>query len=658
MTGTTTTTDKTVATEASSSSLGTTQERPVATTPSAALDKETPATGSTLANPNGTGSPSTTSPTGIDMDASDSQPKTVTGICIYPGIAFGKAQTFSEGDLDIPHFVIDKSQVRSESLRLRAAFTSVTKELQELLDNPVEGTPVEANAFLEMHLQIVCDESLITSTQDIVGEKLVNAEWALALKLDELRKAFQEIDDDYLAERIEDIADVFDRIQHTLIGRRRLSADVELSVGKENIILFAHQLSPADIIVLKRHYDDAFAAIVVETGSATSHAAILARSLEIPMVVGAIGVTELVKNDDSVLLDATAALITIHPDAQALEDLVPRLKKDKETRQRLKKLRQTASVTSDGVSVHLYANISLPEDVTDAVRAGAEGVGLFRSEFLFMNRTTLPSENEQLDAYRRVVRSMKGKPVILRTMDLGGDKLLDETAQSAFHLDAAEELALSLGKRGLRFSRAHPELFDVQVRAILRAAADGDVRMLLPMITHPSELDFARERIGLAEAELEKRGVKFKKGIALGAMIEVPSAAIWIQAFLPKLDFLSIGTNDLVQYTLASNRHDPSVNYLYSPRHPAVLYLIHRVTKLATAAKVPVGICGEIAGDPTMLKLLLGFGLRNFSMESGRILALKEKVLASNCGDCAKAVLRLSRVRSPEKAEAIIRELS
>ncbi len=580
--------------------------------------------------------------------------QTFHGIRIHAGVAVGKAQRCTPGSLNIPHFAIDKQKVRSESLRLRGAFSAVTQELEDLVENPIDGAPAEANAFLEMHLQILCDESLITSTQDIIGERLVNAEWALELKLEELRKTFSEIDDEYLAERVEDISDVFDRIQRVLTGRRQLSDDVELSIGDDCIILFAEKLSPADIVVLKRRYDEEFSGLVLEADSATSHTAILARTLEIPVLVGAAGAVEAVENDCPVLLDATNSLVTLFPDEKALEDAKAQVREEKKLRARLKKLRTTASVTKDGVPIHLFANVSLPEDSNDAVNAGAEGIGLYRSEFLFMNRKTLPTEDEQLEAYRRVIRPMKNKPVILRTMDLGDDKVLESSAGDEFNLTTTEKIALRLGKRGLRFFKSHPELFDTQLRAILRAAAGSEARLLFPMVVHPSEIDFARERLKKAEEELESRGVKYKKDIPIGIMVEVPAAAIWIEAFLPKVNFISLGTNDLIQHTLANSRHDPSFNHLSAARHPAVLFLLRHVTKAAHIADVPVEICGEIAGEPEILELLLGLGLRNFSMESGRISSLKEKILNTDCAACEKELKKIMHMRNTEKLNAAV----
>ena len=584
-------------------------------------------------------------------------PQVFHGVRIFPGVALGKAQRCSSDSLSIPRFAIDKQKVRSESLRLRGAFTAVTQELKNLVEAPTDGTPPEAIAFLEMHLQILCDESLITSIQDLIGERLINAEWALEFKLEELRKTFSEIDDDYLAERIEDFDEVFDRIQRVLTGRRQLSDDVELSIGNDSIILFAEKLSPADIILLKRRYDEEFSGLVLEADSATSHTAILARSLEIPVIVGASGAVQAVELDALVLLDATRGTVTLYPDKESLDKANTELQEGKKTRTQLRKLRTTQAKTLDGVPIHLFANVSLAEDAMDAVYAGAEGIGLYRSEFLFMNRKSLPTEEEQVEAYRRVIRPMKNKPVTLRTMDLGDDKLLEASAREEVHLSEAEKFALTLGKRGLRFFRDHPDLFDTQLRAMLRAAAGSEARILLPMVVHPNEIEFARERIAMAEAELEKRGVKYKKNIPLGVMIEVPAAALWIRAFLPRVQFISLGTNDLIQHTLANSRHDPSVNHLTAARHPAVLLLLRHVARAANAANVPVSICGEIAGEPEMLEILLGLGLHNFSMESGRILPLKEKILSINCSECEKAFAKILRMKNIDHLDAALASL-
>ena len=572
------------------------------------------------------------------------------GIAVFSGVALGQAQILSEGDLEIPRFPIDGSQTRAESTRLRAAVTTVAKELEELSETLAqnEDTPPEAIAFSDLHRQILADESLVTDTQAIIRERLVNAEWALSLRMEELRKAFDAIDNEYLAERGDDVALVVERIQRVLSGRRRPADTVRLTMSDEKIILIADDLNPADILILKRRRDVSIAGLVTASGSPTSHAAILARSLEIPTLVSVEGATENISSDDVVLLDADHGVLTVHPDPSLLPQVAQRIRDLNNARIRQKRLNSRPAETKDGVKISLCANIALPEDVRDAERTGADGIGLFRSEFLFMNRPTLPSEDEQYETYLRVIRAMKGKPVTIRTMDLGGDKLPSHEALESLNLDDGEEVPNpALGRRAIRFSIHQPELFLTQLRAILRAAVDSNVQIMLPLLSRPSEIAITRGFIRKAREQLTDRGIACADKIALGGMIEVPAAAIALPSFLKDLDFISLGTNDLIQYTLAVDRHDPAVSELYDPLHPAVLSLLYSVIKTAVKAKKPVSICGEIAGDPTLARLLIGMGARRLSMESGRIPELKEMILAMSCAEAEKLLQRIHRMHNP-----------
>lgn len=588
----------------------------------------------------------------------DSPQETLTfkGTSVCDGLAFGFAHTLTEHELGIPHFQIDRSQVRAESNRLRSAFNSAIKDLSELEESTEKESFREASAFIGMHLQILRDETIIDEVQDIIGEKLINAEWALSVKLEQIKDSFIALDDEYLSERFEDIEQVFDRVQNTLVGRRALTKDIELTLGNNHLILVAKSLDPTDVLILKRRYDESFAGLIVESGSSTSHTAILAQSLEIPMLVGVIGITDTVRNGDALLLDADHEIVSVNPDENNLTEVRARIRELNSIRARRKKLRTVTCQTVDGETIHLYANLALPDDVKDAVKFGADGVGLFRSEFLFMNRDNLPSEDEQYDAYSRVVRAMKGKPVTIRTVDLGGDKMLSEEAQEQlFTKDGGKlEANPALGRRALRLCRLYPELFDTQLRALLRAAVHGNMRILLPMVAHPSEIAFAKERLALADAKLTERGVKHASSVPLGGMIEVPAAAVLLESFLPMLDFISIGTNDLIQYTLAVDRHDASVNYLYNPWHPSVIRLIDMTVRSTKIVKKELCICGEVAGDPEMVRLLIGMGVRNFSMESVRMLAQKEKILTINC---AEATANVNRIRHMHNIDKIIAAL-
>jgi len=439
-----------------------------------------------------------------------------------------------------------------------------------------------------------------------------------------------------------------ERIQRVLSGRRRPADTVRLTMSDEKIILIADDLNPADILILKRRRDVSIAGLVTASGSPTSHAAILARSLEIPTLVSVEGATENISSDDVVLLDADHGVLTVHPDPSLLPQVAQRIRDLNNARIRQKRLNSRPAETKDGVKISLCANIALPEDVRDAERTGADGIGLFRSEFLFMNRPTLPSEDEQYETYLRVIHAMKGKPVTIRTMDLGGDKLPSHEALESLNLDDGEEVPNpALGRRAIRFSIHQPELFLTQLRAILRAAVDSNVQIMLPLLSRPSEIAITRGFIRKAREQLTDRGIACADKIALGGMIEVPAAAIALPSFLKDLDFISLGTNDLIQYTLAVDRHDPAVSELYDPLHPAVLSLLYSVIKTAVKAKKPVSICGEIAGDPTLARLLIGMGARRLSMESGRIPELKEMILAMSCAEAEKLLQRIHRMHNP-----------
>ena len=591
--------------------------------------------------------PDTGAPTASDSPREEEESVTLSGIAVFPGVALGQAQILSEGDLDIPHFSIEKTQTRSENLRLRAAVNTVDKELADVEESlsQNEDTPPEAFAFINLQRQILADESLINDTLAILKERLVNAEWALSLRMEELRRTFEAIDNDYLAERIDDISQVVERVQRVLSGRRRPADTVKLPTSEDKVILIAEDLDPADILILTRRRDLSLAGLVTSSGSTTSHAAILARSLEIPTLVSVEGAVSRIASDDVVLLDADRGTLTLHPNPALMPQVSQRIRELSAVRNRQRKLISCPCVTADNVPVSLQANIALPEDVRDAQRLGADGIGLFRSEFLFMNRPTPPSEDEQFEAYRRVIRAMKGKPV--RTMDLGGDKVLSAEAMEALNFPAEELLPNpALGRRAIRFSLNHPGFFLTQLKAVLRAAEGSNVRLMLPLLTRPSEIEITRGLIRRAQEELRDRNIAHAAAVPLGGMVEVPAAAIALPAFLSTLDFISLGTNDLIQYTLAVDRHDPGVSELYDPLHPAVLTLLHQVIRMAVKAKKPVGVCGEIAGDPTMAKLLIGMGARHLSMESARILPLKEMILGMKCADAEVLVRKINRMHN------------
>ncbi len=581
----------------------------------------------------------------------------LAGAAVCPGAAFGRAQILNEGDLEIPHFSIDKTQTRAEFTRLRAAIHTVDKELEELQQETSEDidAPSEALAFIELHRQILNDEALISETQGIIREKLINAEWALSYRLEEVRRSFEEIDDEYLSERVVDIAQVFERVQRVLSGRRRPSDSLSKSMSETAVILVARDFSPTDILILKRRRDISVAGLIFEFGSSTSHSSILARSLEIPTLVNVQNACELIRADDVLLMDADKGTVIVNPENDITSEVFERIKKLNAVRARQKKLKTTACVTVDGTQISLFANIALPEDAREAVQNGADGIGLFRSEFLFMNRPSFPSEDEQYENYLRVVRTMRGKPVTIRTMDLGGDKLpSDEALESVGIEPDSGTVNPVLGRRAIRFSLRHTELFLTQLRAILRAGASGNVRIMIPMLSHITQIEAVRLHIQRAQEQLKERGVKYAGNVALGGMIEVPAIALSLPFFMRHLDFASIGTNDLIQYLIAVDRQDPRVSFLYDPLHPAVISTIHSCITASNRMGKEISVCGEVAADPIFAIVLLGLGLRRYSMESGRIPAIKERLLSTKTSEAAALVRRIRRAHATEQIRKLL----
>ena len=560
----------------------------------------------------------------------------LSGIAVYPGVAFGVCQQFSAGDLEVPQFSIEKPQTRGEIQRLRAAITTVDKQLGALLSSEDEDMPSEAAAFVDVHRTILRDPTLIEDTIDIIREKLVNAEWALSLRLERTRREFDAIEDDYIRERIKDITHVFSRVQRVLTGRRSQASLLQAEAMDTTIILVADQLDPADMLLLRNRDDLDIAGIVLEEGSITSHAVILARSFEIPTLVGVKRARELLINDQPVLLNADEETLERFPTTEQKRHARARMRALAADKKQLKKLRHYEAVTLDGHTIRLYANIALPEDVRDVHRAGADGIGLFRTEFLFMNRQDLPSEEEQMEAYTRVIRSMKGQPVVIRTADLGGDKSISSQALGKLAADSPEEMNPSLGLRALRFSFAFPQLFITQIRAILRAAAggNGNVRILLPMITSPEDVEQVQSLIEQAKTELLTENLKFESDVPLGGMIEVPAAFMMLRDLIPILDFFSLGTNDLIQYTLAVDRTNATVSKYYDERHPSVLRMIAQTVRQVHQAGKSIAVCGEMAARKELVPFFIGLGCTSLSMTLTQIPAIKQRILKT---DRAKA---------------------
>jgi phosphotransferase system enzyme I (PtsI) len=557
----------------------------------------------------------------------------IHGLAVARGIAIGRAVLVASSRVDVAHYFIEAGQVKTEIGRLRRARDEVIEELQRLQKDLPKDAPHELGALLDVHLMLLQDEELTAGVRQWIEERLYNAEWALTSQLEIIGRQFDEMEDPYLRERKADMEQVAERVLQALKGTdspmarsprpQRPQQELHLEDTDVPLVLVAHDLSPADMLQFKQ---SVFAGFVTDVGGKTSHTAIVARSLDIPAVVGARTASQLVKQDDWVIIDGDAGVVIVDPSPIILSEYSFKQRQGQVERERLARLRHTPAVTLDGQKIELLANIEMPEDAAAALATGVVGVGLFRSEFLFMGRQgNLPGEEEQYGAYRRAVEGMSGLPVTIRTVDVGADKPLDETRHDAAHLNPA------LGLRAIRWSLADPSMFMTQLRAILRAAAHGKVNLLIPMLAHGSEIRQTLALIGQARQDLDRKGMVHGP-VRLGAMIEIPAAALSVRMFLKHFDFLSIGTNDLIQYTLAIDRADESVAHLYDPLHPAVLRLVADTIAVCQAQGKGVSVCGEMAGDPSMTKLLLGLGLRSFSMHPSQVLAVKQRVLLSDTG--------------------------
>ena len=570
------------------------------------------------------------------------------GIGVSGGVAIGRAQLVSHATLEVAHYAIAPGRLDAEVARFDNAIHEVRTELEGLHRAMTAGdAPAEFGAFLDVHWMILNDVTLSEAPKKIMAEQRCNAEWALAQQMNVLVEQFEQIEDPYLRERKADVVQVVERVLKRLMGK---PGAVAAPGAEHQTILVAHDLSPADVIQFKQHH---FGAFLTDLGGVTSHTAIVARSLNVPAVVATHNARQLIRENELLIVDGTNHVVIVNPDKSVLAEY--RLKQSELglARAKLRRLKTKPATTLDGQAVELFANIELPDDVPQALENGASGIGLFRSEFLFLNREGLPTEDEQFEAYRQVAQGMAGKPVTIRTFDLGADK--QKSGLAGLSRVAPNP---ALGLRAIRFCLAEPRLFLTQLRAILRASHYGKVRILIPMLASVSEIDQTRALIAQAKETLRDRGVPFDTGVSVGGMIEIPAAALAITSFLGRLDFVSIGTNDLIQYTLAVDRSDDAVSHLYDPLHPAVLKLIGYAIAAANKAKVPIAVCGEMAGELRLTRLLLGLGLRSFSMHPAHLLTVKQRVLTSDIGEIKAIVERIRRTEVPEKVVALLDRLN
>ena len=561
------------------------------------------------------------------------------------GIAIGQAHLISSARLEVAHYAIAPEQIELEVTRFSNAVDKVAAELQGLRRSMPADAPAELGAFLNLHLMILDDATLSHVPRALIRSLRCNAEWALVQQMDYLVAQFSKIDDPYLRERKADVVQVVERVLKAM-QEQPLRASAA-PAHEESLIVVAHDLSPADMMVFKQHQ---YAGFVTDLGGITSHTAILARSLDIPAIVGAHTARQMVREGELVIVDGVHGVLIVDPDELVLAEYRKRQRELEQRRQRLKRIRSTPATTRDGTAVDLHANIELPQDIEQVRESGATGVGLFRSEFLFLNRDDLPGEDEQFEAYRHVAQAMRGMPVTIRTLDLGADKTVNGGARGGPNP--------AMGLRAIRLCLAEPQMFLTQLRAILRASHYGTIRLLIPMLAHAHEIEQALAMIAQAKQFLDEQNIPYDCGIQVGGMIEVPAAALALGVFVRKLNFLSIGTNDLIQYTLAIDRTDDSVSHLYNPLHPAVLHLIAHTIRTGARMHIPVAVCGEMAGDVTLTRLLLGFGLRQFSMHPANLLTIKQQVLKSDLGDLARLANSMLRADDPEKAKRLLEKLN
>ena len=570
------------------------------------------------------------------------------GVGVSSGIAIGHAHLISHALLEVVHFKIDADGVDEEIARFERAIGLVKQDLEQLKAQLPKNAPAELSAFINTHLAMLTDKSLSEAPKTIIRNELCNAEWALKQQMDDIVAQFDAIEDAYLRERKQDVVQVVERVIKVLLGRDQLAAsEKKLQARQERaMILVAHDVSPADAIQFKHHQ---FAAFITDVGGVTSHTAILARSLNIPSIVALQRARDLINDGELMIVDGAAGVVIVNPDPEVLSEYQLKQNQWQLAQQKLQLIKTTKAVTVDGVAIDLFANIEVPEDVISAKASGAVGVGLYRTEFLFMNRAEMPDEQEQFEAYKHVAEAMKGHPVTIRTLDIGADKQLNPD-------EVVTATNPALGLRAVRYCLAEPHIFHTQFRALLRASHYGQVKILIPMLSTLAELRQTKLLLERAKESLRQQKIRFDEQIQLGGMIEIPAAAINADAFAQELDFLSIGTNDLIQYTLAIDRADDAVAHLYNPLHPAVLRLIQITIQAAAKFGKSVSVCGEMAGDIKLTRLLIGMGMRQLSMHPAHILSVKSQILQSEENVLAKQAKKILSFNDLEKIVPLIKK--
>ncbi len=572
-------------------------------------------------------------------------PFSIHGIGVSNGIAIGRAHLISNALLEVVQYDIEIKNIPREVKRFEDAIAAVRVELNKIKSQLPSDSPKELSAFIDTHLMILNDKSLSSLPKSIIENEKCNAEWAIKKQMDSVVNQFDQIEDQYLRERKQDVIQVVERVIKILLGHSNQIA----AKNKEKLtILVAHDISPADALHFKNHK---YAAFVTDGGGVTSHTAILSRSLNIPSIVALQNARTLIRDNDLIIVDGSQGVVIVNPTLEIQKYYKSLQDSWSDEQEKLQRIKTKKSITKDGALIHLFANIEVPNDIISVNASGATGVGLFRTEFLFMNRQDMPDEEEQFQAYKKVAEAMGKRPVTIRTLDSGADK---QTALNNKKISPNP----ALGLRAIRLCLSEPKIFMTQLRAILRASQFGNIKILFPMLSSISELRQTKLLLERAKASLRKDKVKFNEKILIGGMIEIPAAAISADIFAQELDFLSIGTNDLIQYALAIDRTDDAVSHLYNPLHPAVLKLIALTIKSAHKYKKSIAVCGEMAGEPKLTKLLIGMGVEQLSMHPSHILSVKEQVLNSSIKNIKTSVLRLLNLNEVDKIETLLKKIN
>lgn len=571
------------------------------------------------------------------------------GSALTEEIAIGYAHVLDADYLQVEHYFIHIDEISSEIQKFEQAIHEVQNEFKSLKDNINDDAPEEISAFLDVHLLILQDHTLCKTPKDLIAQKRYNASWALTHQLEILMQQFDGIEDEYLRERKYDVQQVVEKVLKVLAGQQ------EMKALEQDTIIISHDLAPSDLLNFKKqkqmdelHSLSGFVGFITSLGGKNSHTAILAKSMQIPAVVGCDSSIQIINQGDLIIIDGLQNTVLINPSQVILEDYQWRRAQYLHEKKRLERIRHIPTQTIDGIGVQLMANIEMPQDCEGLAKSGIDGVGLFRSEFIFLQSDDLPDEETQFQAYQQAVLALNGLPMTIRTIDIGVDK----------QIKSVDSSPSPLGLRAIRWSLSEPEIFQTQLRAILRASAFGRVQILLPMISHVSEVTTCRLHLKKAMHDLTQKNIAFDPHIPLGVMVEIPATAFALPMFFQTVDFLSIGTNDLMQYMLAVDRQETQLMHLYNPEHPAVLHLLAHVIQLANLAQKPVAICGELAGDVRLTRLLLAFGLRCFSMHASQFLNIKSQILNTQLADIKAIAQDILNTYDSEKISALIGKMN